>query len=164
MLGLVFMWSGLVVPWLTVFFMDGRILRRYLPAALAVSLLNTVTSQLARHYHWWIIERPMFAWSSVIDFPLVYGVFLIGTIWILAYTFHKWWMYAIVNIAIDAFFSFVMPGVLRKMNLIDLRITGWQLYGILLFTAVLLYLFQLWYEGEDAEFTIGRGSRTGGVA
>ncbi|TYP79049.1 hypothetical protein [Paenibacillus methanolicus] len=164
MLGLVFMWSGLIVPWLTLFFMDGRILRRYLPAALAVSLLNTVTSQLAWHYQWWTIERPMFVWSSAIDFPLVYGAFLIGTIWILAFTFHKWWMFAIVNLAIDAFFSFVMPGVLRAMNLIDVRITGWQLYGILLFTAVLLYLFQLWYEGEGAEITIGRGSRAGGRA
>lgn len=164
MLGLIFMWSGLIVPWLTLFFLDGRVIRRYLPAALAVSLLNNVTSQLAWHYHWWTINRPMFAWSKAIDFPFIYGAFLVGTIWIMAYTFHKWWMYAIANMAIDAFFSFVMPGVLRAMNLIDVHISSWELYGILLFSALLLYVFQLWFEGEDVEITIGRGLRAGSRA
>ncbi|MBB3111581.1 hypothetical protein FHS18_003649 [Paenibacillus phyllosphaerae] len=50
MLGTIFLWSGLVIPWLSLFFLDGHVIRRYLPAAFAITVFNTVISQVAYHY------------------------------------------------------------------------------------------------------------------
>ncbi|UJF33450.1 hypothetical protein [Paenibacillus hexagrammi] len=154
------MWSGLVIPWLSLFFLRSGAIRRYIAVALFVTVINTIISQLAWHYHWWTIEKPIFTWSKIIDVPLVYSIFPVGTMWLFAYTYRRFIRYLIANLLVDAGFAF---GISRWLDHLGLIKTGsmahWQVYMLMVGSSVIIYLFQMWVEGEDVEVHIGTINR-----
>ncbi|MBB3111582.1 hypothetical protein FHS18_003650 [Paenibacillus phyllosphaerae] len=99
--------------------------------------------------------KPLFPWSTFIDIPLVYGTFLVGTIWILHFTYGRLLLYTLVNLAIDGIFAFGMSKFIERLQLIDIRMSTWQLYLLMVGSAGLLNLFQMWYANDEAELVIG---------
>ncbi|HJV46778.1 MAG TPA: hypothetical protein VJ824_13765 [Bacillota bacterium] len=47
------MWSLLVLPWLSLFFLDQSRIRKYMPVALLATVFSTIINQIAWAYHWW---------------------------------------------------------------------------------------------------------------
>jgi hypothetical protein len=84
-LALITMWSLLILPWLSLLFLDRSKIRRYMPVALLATVFRTLVNQVGWEYHWWKY-KPFFIWDKVIPVYMVYGIFLVGTIWIIAFT------------------------------------------------------------------------------
>lgn len=140
-------WSLFIIPWISLFFLNSSAIRRYMPVALFATVLNTIIAQLAWKFNWWKFNEGLFSWDKIAPLYTVYGVFLVGTIWIFYFTFRKFWVYVIVNIIVDLFYGMGMVKLLNKLNI---RENGsfTPLQNLLTMTvlAILLYLYQLWQE------------------
>lgn len=144
----VVIWSLFIIPWISLFFLKGSAIRRYMPVALFATVLNTILAQMAWSYNWWNFKETLFTWDKIAPLFTVYSVFLVGTIWIFYFTFRKFWIYFIVNLMIDLLYGI---GLTKMLNKLEIRETGSfsPLQNLLTMTilGVILYLYQLWQEG-----------------
>ncbi|MFC0210906.1 hypothetical protein ACFFK0_00325 [Paenibacillus chartarius] len=119
-----------------------------MPVALFATVLSTIVNQIAWTYQWWTFKVTLFPWDKVIPLPTVYGVFLVGTIWIFAFTFRKFWLYVLVNLIVDGIYVFALS---VWLNHLGVRESGNlpPLINLSLMTAFaqILYVYQMWQEG-----------------
>lgn len=146
------LWSFFIIPWISLIFLhklNKDAVRRYMPVALFATVINTIFYQIAWTYDWWKYKETLFAWDKVAQIHTVYGVFLVGTIWIFYFTFGKFWLYFIVNLIIDCIYSFGFRALWRKLKITTAGGNLTPLEGILIMTfiAIILYGYQKWQQG-----------------
>jgi hypothetical protein len=141
------LWDILIVPWLTLFALNRVSVKRYMPVALLASLMDTVWLELAQNLNWVKINVKLFP-SLLVEPPLTFGAFLVGTIWIFHLTYRKFWLYLATNIVVDFLFSFPLSIFFERIGYYTLI---QYTHGGLFFTAVswslVIYAYQLWQEG-----------------
>ena len=78
------------------------------------------------------------------EFPLIWGPFLVGSIWILKLTYGKFFIYMILNLVIDSLFTYPFISFAKnKLGILSLvRLKKYQLSLLFLFKSLLLYGFQ----------------------
>jgi len=91
------LWSMLVPPWLTLFFMKRQEIKRWIPAALFVMVTNTIIVEVGVTWHIWETHENAYPLSEMISY--IYGVLPVGAMWILKYTYGRFWLYAAVQLA-----------------------------------------------------------------
>jgi hypothetical protein len=131
-----------IIPWLTLPLLGKKSLKRFLPAGIFISLVVTFESILAKRRRWWW-------WHESIHpklqggFPLTWGPFLIGTMWILKLTYGKFFIYLIVNLVVDTLFTYPFVLFLKKQGIASLvRLKKYQLSVLFFVKSLLLYGFQ----------------------
>lgn len=102
----IILWSSLILPWLSLFFMKKESIKRYMPVAIFVSLLVTILFEVAYTFKWWVMLDKIAPWGNITNVAFTYGTFLVGTIWIFYFTYRKFWAYMVTNILIDGIFAF----------------------------------------------------------
>ncbi|UOR10865.1 hypothetical protein [Halobacillus amylolyticus] len=124
---------ALILPWTLLFFFEKKTIKRYMPVTIFTALLMTIIFQIAYTYEWWIIHEYIVPWGYMIDVSFAYGCFAVGTFMIFYFTSHKFWLYLLVNLVTDAFFGFVILGiVLKKMGVAEYKtLSGWQYWLII---------------------------------
>lgn len=148
-------WCFFLLPWLSLFFLKSSTIRRYMPVALLATVINTIVYQIAWTHHWWRYKETLFSWDKIAQVHTVYGVFLIGTIWIFFFTYRKFWIYLLVNLIIDSMYSFGFGALWRKLGITEGGKNYSPLYSVLimLVISVILFIYQMWQEGR-----IGKGN------
>jgi hypothetical protein len=132
----------MLVPWLSVPMLGKRNFKRFLPGAFFMVVWIAVESILAKRRAWWRFHEKLIP-NSMGELPFLLGPFLIGSIWILKFTFGNFFRYLIVNLVTD--FLFVYPGMfaLKRMGIISLvRLKHYQMGILFMAKAVLMYGFQ----------------------
>ncbi|MDP4144940.1 MAG: hypothetical protein Q8936_10745 [Bacillota bacterium] len=154
MLAKIIPWAGLILPWVSLLFLDSSTIGRYMPVALFVTVLNTIISQIAWYYKWWVILKPSFPWAPIADFSLVYCCFLVGTIWIFRFTFERFWLFILTNLIIDGVFAFVLTSFVQKAGIIKaVHISNVQTFLLMFCTSIVIYIYQLWQEDKLKTFS-----------
>lgn len=138
-------WLLFVLPWLSLFFLGGSQLRRFMPVALFVTVINTLIYQAAYHYNWWR-ESGLFEWDKISSIHWVYSAYLAATIWIFRFTFGKFWVYLVVNIVLDGLYSFLWYPILRKLGMESGEMSNFTSYLIMIGVSLIIYLYQMWQE------------------
>jgi hypothetical protein len=143
------LWSFFLLPWISLFFMKNSAIRRYMPVALFATVINTIIYQIAHTYDWWKYQETLFSWDKVAQIHTVYGVFLVGTLWIFYFTFRNFRLYVIVNLIVDCIYSFGFRALWKKLNITTATGNLSSLEGILIMTiiSISLYIYQMWQEG-----------------
>ncbi|MBB2479665.1 hypothetical protein H5P36_05640 [Bacillus sp. APMAM] len=135
-----------IIPWLSVPFIGSKTFKRFLPGSLFMCFYLIVEGMIAQKKKWWwfpIGIKP----NIVGEFPLIFGPFLVGSIWILKYTYGKFALYFKTNLLIDAFFTYLMIPCLKKIGYVSLvRLSKFRLSILFLIKSVVMYLFQYFYE------------------
>ncbi len=148
MINQIVLWSVLVVPWLSVFVMPKSSFKRYMPVAVFASLLVTLYCELADTFSWWVIKQTLFP-SFTVFVPFVFGLFFVGTLWIFHFTFHRFWLYLLTNIVIDAVFAFPGNALFQNIGLYQLIThTSWHIFFTFVALSIVIYGYQLWQEKE----------------
>jgi hypothetical protein len=144
--------SGFIISWLSLIFVRKHAIKKYTPVAILASFLVTIVYEIAYKYGWWKLKHMLAPWMMITNFAFVLGPFFIGTIWVfqLSYRF-GFFVYLLVNMALDAFFSFVFLPFLEKTRMVTLKkITREGIYGLMILIAVLIYPYQKW---QDSNFS-----------
>lgn len=139
----------LILPWLTLLFLNKYSTKRFMPAAILGSLLVTIVFEIGYVYEWWKIQERITPWDVITSVPLVYGTFLVGTIWVFHFTFErKFVVYILTNILVDGFYSFIALKVLVRLGIYRLiNMDNLGIFPMMLTIAVFIYVYQKWQDG-----------------
>lgn len=136
------LWLQLVLPWLSTPLLGKKSFKRFLPAAIFISLFVHYESKLAKKRKWWWYYERIHP-KVPGGFTLTWGPFLVGSMWILKYTYGKFWIYTMLNIIIDSGFTYILTESLKKFGIASLvRMKKYQLSLLFFFKSLLLYGFQ----------------------
>jgi hypothetical protein len=142
------LWCMFVIPWLSLIYLKKSSIKRFMPVAILASLMVTIVFEIAYVSKWWIVIEKITPWDNITSVPLVYGPFLIGTIWIFHFTFSKsFWVYILTNLLIDCVYTFVIFNVLIYMGIY--KLINMSHFGILILMisiAVVIYAYQRWQD------------------
>jgi hypothetical protein len=135
-----------IVPWLTVPFLGVKTFRRFLPSSIFMSLYLIAEGRFAEKKKWWWF--PFTVKPNVLgEMPLIIGPFLVGSLWILKYTYGKFKLYLLINIIVDSLFTYLGLNLFKKIGYVSLvRLTKFQLSFVFLIKTFILYGFQVLYE------------------
>lgn len=148
----IILWSLLILPWLSLFFLNMYTVRRYMPVALFMTVIHTLAYQAAHHYGWWKeTGSSLFGWDKIIPVPWVYGAYLVIVIWVFHFTFGKFWKYLIVNILLDGVFMYIVYPVWQRLGLVsgESTLPTIAIVAMMVGFALIIYLFQLWQDGAS---------------
>lgn len=142
------LWIVLMVllPLFSLPLMGKKTITRFLPGGIFMSLYLIAEGRFAEKRKWWWFPYSVKP-NVLAEFPLIFGPFLVGSLWILKYTFGKFNLYLLVNILVDAFFTYFGLNWLNKIGYVSLvRLTKIQLSIVFLIKTFVLYGFQVLYE------------------
>jgi hypothetical protein len=135
-----------LLPWLSLPLLDKKTLTRFLPGSLFMCVYLVAEGIVATRRKWWWF--PFSIKPNVLaELPLILGPFLIGSFWILKYTFGKFQIYFLLNLIVDSFFTIFMLNWFKKIGYVTLiRFTRLQLSSLFMIKSILMYGFQYYYE------------------
>ncbi|MCM3160036.1 hypothetical protein [Metabacillus litoralis] len=132
----------MILPWFSLPVIDKKSFKRFYPASLFISIIVWLESFIAKKRRWWwFYERihPKIRGET----PLIWGPFFIGSLWIMKFTYGKFYLYLLINLLVDSFFSFRLVNWFQKLGISSLvRMNRLQLLFVFQFKALLLYGFQ----------------------
>ncbi|CAM3749651.1 hypothetical protein CYOC110262_20065 [Cytobacillus oceanisediminis] len=133
----------MILPWLTMPFIKKSEFRRFLPAAVFMSIFTKILNIVAYKRNWWHF------YTSILpkvrgETAFILGPYFLASFWVLKLAYGKIKKYMIMNAILHLLFAFPGMAFLKWAGIGTLaRVKNVQLAGILMLRAVLLYSFQL---------------------
>jgi len=133
----------MVLSWLTIPLLGKKAIKRFLPASILMVIVVWLESRLAKKRKWWWYYVKIHPKLSG-GFPLIWGPFLIGSIWILRFTYGKFKWYVLLNLVVDTVFTYKFVDILKDFGIASLvRLKNYQLSILFFVKSLLLYGFQM---------------------
>ncbi|MBT2654194.1 hypothetical protein J7E81_02905 [Bacillus sp. ISL-18] len=130
-----------ILSWSTVPLLGKGAFKRFLPAAILISIVSKVIHLFAQKRKWWKFVRLNSKISG--DTAFVFGPFLVAALWILKFTYNKLFLYLITNTIGHILFDIWGLKFLKRSGIVSLvRINPFQHFLLLQFRALLLYGIQ----------------------
>lgn len=141
----VILWSSIILPWFTLFFMKKEEIKRYMPVALFGVVIVAIFSELAFALNFWNVKESVFPFYHVA--PLAFGLFPVGILWIYKLTYNRFIYFMALNMLIDFILIYVLDPWITRRGILELvNITSLELYVVDLLIAAVLYGYQMWQE------------------
>ena len=133
-------WLILIISWITIIFIKKKKVKRFMPAALFTAISSGVIYQIGNELKFWTIKDAIYS-------LLAYGPLPVAALWILRFTYGRFWLYAIVNAILDLGFAFLVFPWCGKIGVLGVGPwTGLIVYIINFIHAMLIYGYQMWQE------------------
>lgn len=147
-------WSLFALPLLSLFFIGKENLKRYMPVALFVTVINTLFYQAAYHFNWWR-EKGIFSWDQMIPVHWIYCAYLAATLWIFRFTYGRFWLYLLVNLLLDGGYTYLWYPIQQQLGLAatDITMSPLTTYALMTGVAIVIYGYQIWQESIFKEKT-----------
>ncbi|QGQ45778.1 hypothetical protein [Metabacillus sediminilitoris] len=137
-----------ILPWLTLPFLGVRGIMRFLPSSILIVLLEAINVQLGKRRKWWVFYNKPKSYITN-EFPFNIGPFLVGSMWILKWTYGSFKKFIFLNAIVDGFFAFIIVRLTEKLKVAKLvRLNNFQFFLYFFYKAFLLYGFQYIIEGK----------------
>lgn len=141
-----FLVAMLVLPWFSVPLLGRNSFKRFLPASLIISLVVVVESYIARKRTWWWVYKNLFP-KVIGEIPLIFGPFIVGSLWVLKLFYQKFSLYILVNSIIHTIFAFPGMNWFKKVGLgSTVRLKRYELMLLFFSKSLLLYWSQYMIE------------------
>lgn len=143
----IILWSMLVVPWLSLFFMKKEDLKRYMPVGVLAVATSVIIGDVGSRLGFWIVRETAYPLYHIMPFNI--GLNLALTMWVFKFSYHQFWLYMVTNAILDLSFNFFLfQVVLSSQGIFNLvNISPFQSFLITTAHALLLYGYQKWQEG-----------------
>jgi hypothetical protein len=145
----------LFLPWFSIPLLGKKTIKRFWPAGLFISFILVLENILAEKRRWWQFYQTLYPKLPGI-FPLIFGPFLIGSMWILKFFYGRFNLFLIVNLAVDSLFTFLVTNQLQRWGIASLvRLKKYQLSLLFFIKSLLLYGFQYCKEQSSLISNLG---------
>ncbi|VBB06488.1 Hypothetical protein LUCI_1721 [Lucifera butyrica] len=143
----VILWSMLLTPFLTLFFMKKEDVKRYMPVGLFSAVTSAIIGDVGVTLGFWVHRETAYPLHSLMPFDI--GLNLVLTMWVFIFTYRRFWMYMITNAILDIGFDFFLfQYYFPSRDIFNLvGISPFQSYLITLGHALVIYGYQMWQEG-----------------
>ena len=139
-----FLWASVILPWLSVFFLKKKDLKRFMPVALLGSLTTVFFMEVGISLGWWVPHQNIFPLINIP--PTSFSAYLLGIIWIFKFTYANFPRYLITNLIIDSVLSFFILRWFSLRGIVDIHLSGLQILFLSTMIALFLYAYQKWQE------------------
>lgn len=142
----VILWSMLILPWLTLFFMKKEDIKRYMPAALFAAITSIAIIEAGETLKWWAIKETVYPLHNI---SYVYGMIPVLTMWLFRFTYGRFWLYMAIDSILNLGFTYLVLGYyLSNRGIFEyIGITPFQTFLIVTAHGILLYAYQIWQVG-----------------
>ncbi len=129
-----------IVPWLTLFFIRKQNLNRFISAGLFTAVTSVIIYQVGIMFDFWYFKE--------ISFPLIMsGILPVASMWVLRFTYERYWLYTLTNAILDLSFAFVLIPWFGQREILGIGPwTGLIVYVINFMHAALIYGYQVWWD------------------
>ena len=100
------LWSMIILPIFTLFFMRKDDMKRYLPVGVLSAFASTIIGNTGVTLGFWIHQETAYPLHNIMPFNI--GLNLVLTIWLFKFTYRKLGVYLITNIILDIMFAFFL--------------------------------------------------------
>ncbi|WP_333595140.1 hypothetical protein [Anaerospora hongkongensis] len=142
------LWSMLVLPWLTLAFMKTQEIKRWMPAALFVIVTSTIIVDAGVTLRIWETHENTYPLNEMISY--VYGALPVGSMWILKYTYRRFWLYTAFQLAGSFILILLVQPWLHNRDIfvyVDPTIIGGlEPFTITVVHLLLVYFYQRWQD------------------
>ncbi|MGM0903053.1 MAG: hypothetical protein ACQEXB_18390 [Bacillota bacterium] len=137
-----------LLSWLSFAFLGKRNIKRFLPASVLVVFLEALSVQVGKKRKWWTFyNKPKSYITGELPFNL--GPFLVGSMWILKWTYGNFKQFILLNAIVNAFFAITLVKLMEKLKVAKLvRLNNFQFFLYFFYKAPLLYGFQYIIESK----------------
>ncbi|MBP2658718.1 MAG: hypothetical protein H6Q69_1750 [Firmicutes bacterium] len=142
----VILWSMLIVPWLTLFFMERKTIKQFMPTALFSVVTSILMVEAGETFNWWIINETAYPFRTV---SYLFGLNPVTTMWLLKSTYGRFKLYLAVDVVLNFGFVYLFLNYFLGNRGIFQPVGITALQNVLLASlhGVVIYVFQLWQEG-----------------
>ncbi|MFJ5763659.1 hypothetical protein ACIQAA_32140 [Neobacillus sp. NPDC093182] len=91
----------------------------------------------------------LFRWDKMANIPWVYSGYLVATIWIFKLTYGRYIIYLITNLLLDGAYIYLWYPIQRRLGMASGEMSPHITFAIMIGVAVIIYLFQVWYEKDN---------------
>lgn len=142
----IILWFTIILPWFTLFLMRKEDVKRLMPVGLFSSLISIIAVEVGQNLGWFVFGETAFPLKSP---AYIFGLNIVVTMWIFYFFYGRFWMYLIVDAALNVVFIYLFHVyLLGRMGVFhEVGITPWE--NVLITTAfgILTYGYQVWQEG-----------------
>jgi len=137
------LWVTLIVPWLSLIFMKKEDINRFMPTGILAAFLAIIVCDIGVRNGWWYFLETVYPFALLSSY--VYGLFPIVPIWVLKYTYERFWLYFVVEAIINIIFAFLILPWFGSRGVIDFN-SGLIVIIAATLIALTMYGFQMWQE------------------
>lgn len=146
------LWSSVALAWLSTVFLRQADIKRYMPAALFCSLAFIFIFETGISLRLWAVTEPSYPLVNIPAF--VYGPYLLAPVWILKYTYGRFWLYLTTNIVLDYLLIFFLIDWFVRRGVWVSYISYFQILLITTTLSVFIYGYQRWQESEPVRAAV----------
>lgn len=149
-------WLMFFAPWLTLFFMQTKEVKHWLPVAFLATILATIIHDIGTALGFWTVTYSVYPFNQLS--PYFFGTMPVLTIWVFKLTYGRFERYMLVNGLLDIGFNFIILGYFLPLRgIMTLNIPPLYSLPITLIHAAAIYAYQKWQEeahGTEAAYTL----------
>lgn len=135
-----------LLSWLSLPLLGKRAIKRFLPASILTTLIEGIHVQTGKRRKWWVFYNKPNSYISG-EFPYNIGPFLIGSMWLLKWTYGSFKQFILLFAIVDCAFVLMMSTVFKRIKIFTLvRINKIQFFLYFFLKAFLLYGFQFLFD------------------
>lgn len=142
----ILLWSMLLLPWLTLFFLPKESIRRWMPVALFSALTSVLAVDLGENLGWFIYGEAAYPLST--SSYVIFGLNIVVAMWLFHFLYGRFWRYLAIDTVLNFIFIYFFHvyflgsrGLFQEVGLTPLLNTL-----IVSFDGVLAYGYQMWQE------------------
>ncbi len=136
--------SLFLISWFSVIFFPHkkRMLIKYLPVALFSSLnLMCIIFYFTNHKLWKVKGGRGNVTHTA--FLVLFGPYLVMTVWVFYLSKGKFLLYALINIIADIFYAYPLVALLKKFKIYHIKVKSFVFFLVIFAAALLNYSFQI---------------------
>ncbi|WP_245867927.1 hypothetical protein SPSIL_009940 [Sporomusa silvacetica DSM 10669] len=142
----VILWTMLILPWITLFFMKKEDIKRFMPVGLLTAVTSAIIVESGITLRLWETQETIYPLNQMM--PYVYGLSPVLSMWIMKYTYGRFVIYMVTNIILDIGFSYIfLPSLDNRGIFHFVRATPLVAYLPTIPHTAVLYAYQIWQEG-----------------
>lgn len=143
----ILMWSILVLPWLTLFFMNKEDIKRFMPVALFSALTSVLVVELGENLGWFIYGETTYPLRTA--FYIIFGLNSVTTMWFFYFIYGQFLKYMVIDIILNCGFIYLFHVYFLGNRGLFHEVGITPLINVLITTidGALVYGYQMWQEG-----------------
>lgn len=139
----VLLWSTLIIPWLSLFLMPRKDVKRFMSAGLFTAFMAIIASEVGVANGWWYFRETTYPLAVFSSFT--YGLYPIIPMWILKYTYGRFGIFFLTETVGNAVSAFIVLPWVASRGIIDFP-AELIAFIYMMIIALTLYGFQMWQE------------------
>lgn len=144
------LWGMLLAPWLTLIFMPGKDVKRFMPVGLLTAVTSAIIYESGITLMFWGAGETLFPLKQTSTF--IYGALPAFAMWIFKYTYGRFWTYVVTNAIFDIGFAYILLPWLVSRGIMS-SVNSHTVYLINIGHEMVLYGYQMWQDDPCLKYT-----------